>query len=555
MNGYPLLNTLNLPNDLRGLDLRQLQQLCAEIRAFIPETTKDKEGHILASLGVTELTVALHHILNTPVDILIWDVGHQAYVHKILTGRLHQFHTNRKFGGISGFPAPSESPYDVFGTGHASTSLSALGGMAVAAKLQKNKLRLVAVIGDGALTGGMAFEALNHLSTLDIDMTIVLNDNQMAIEENVGALNQLGSYQAYFQSLGIPCSPPVDGHSLSELIPALREACSQPNIKVVHVKTKRPQTAPSTQGSKALAIPLQDVFAEALIRLASNDSRITAITPAMLSGCSLDKFQKLFPERTFDTGITEQHAVTFAAGQAVAGLRPVVNIYSTFAQRAYDQIIHDVALQKLPVLFCIERAGLVGEDGPTHHGAFDLAFLRCIPNLVVTAPESAEELQCLMHTALESNQPFSIRYPKTSVPTAASQQLPIVQLPIGKAIEKQKGKGVVLLSTGFLGALVSDILAQQPTWGHAHFPFIKPLDHKILTEIADNYDAAITLEDGCIMGGFGSAIAETGLLSQIQLYHAGIPDRFIPHGPTQMLHQTCGLEAKQILQLVHQNNA
>jgi 1-deoxy-D-xylulose-5-phosphate synthase len=554
MNGYPLLNALNLPNDLRGLDLRQLQKLCAEIRAFIPETTKDKEGHILASLGVTELTVALHHILNTPEDILIWDVGHQAYVHKILTGRLHQFHTNRKFGGISGFPAPSESPYDVFGTGHASTSLSALGGMAVAAKLQKTKMRFVAVIGDGALTGGMAFEALNHLSTLDIDMTIVLNDNQMAIEENVGALNQLGTYQAYFQSLGIPCSLPVDGHSLSDLIPVLREACSKPHIKVVHVKTKRPQTVPAPQGTKAQAMALQDVFAETLIRLASNDSRITAITPAMLSGCSLDKFQKRFPERTFDTGITEQHAVTFAAGQAVAGLKPVVNIYSTFAQRAYDQIIHDVALQKLPVVFCIERAGLVGEDGPTHHGTFDLAFLRCIPNLVVAAPSNAEELQLLMHTALESNQPFSIRYPKTSVPIGEAKQVPTTQMPIGQAIEKQRGKGVVLLSTGFLGALVADILAQQPTWGHVHFPFVKPLDHQLLAEIANKYEVAITLEDGCIMGGFGSAIAETGLLSQIQLHHAGIPDRFIPHGPTQMLHQTCGLEASQIIKLAESKN-
>jgi 1-deoxy-D-xylulose-5-phosphate synthase len=550
MNDYPLLNTLELPKGIKNLDIKQLSDLCAELRRFIPEATQDKWGHILSSLGVTELTVALHYLLDTPHDVLIWDVGHQAYVHKVLTGRLSGLAKNRKINGISGFPARSESLFDAFGTGHSSTSISALGGMAVGAQLLGQNKRFVAVIGDGALTGGMAFEALNHLSTLGLNLTIVLNDNQLAIDENVGALHVRQSYAAFFSSLGIGYTGPVRGDALVALIPALKGILEQPGLQVLHVRTQKPNLPTTSKPAPTAHIPLQEVFAETLKKLAKDDPRITAITPAMLSGCALDLFQKDRPERTFDTGITEQHAVTFAAGQAAAGLRPYVNIYSTFAQRAYDQIIHDVALQSLPVVFCIERAGLVGEDGPTHHGAFDLAFLRCVPKLIVSAPASAQELRDLMFTASRSNQPFCIRYPRTTVPTEEGASDQMTYMAPGEALMRKAGTGTVVLSTGFVSDLVDDLLHLMPDWGHIHFPYVKPLDLGLLKTVSTQYQAVITLEDGVVAGGFGSAVAETGLLQGLQLHHFGLPDAFVPHGTIQELKTLCGLNAEQIVRSV-----
>lgn len=545
MRSSPLLDHIHTPADLKKLSATERVVLCDELRAFVRAKAQEKEGHIVSSLGVTELTVALHTVYHTPHDILIWDVGHQAYVHKVLTGRKAQFHTIRQQGGLSGFPVMRESVYDAFGVGHSATALSALGGMAVAAKKLGQDKKFVAVVGDGALTGGMAFEALNHLSTLDIDLVLVFNDNQQSIDSNTGALHLQKTYAAFFESLGWAYSGPVAGNQVNDLVTALSQIRQQPGRQVLHVQTIKPQ--PLTQAPKTTdSIALQEIFGATMIHLAQLDQRVTGITPAMLSGCSMDLFQTAFPDRTFDVGIAEQHAVTFAAGQAAAGLRPFVNLYSTFAQRAVDQIIHDVALQNLPVVFCIERAGLVGEDGPTHHGSFDISLLRSIPNLVVAAPKSAAELRDLMFTALHHSGPFAIRYPKAAV--TKEPLPPFKKVAIGSAQCVQKGTSSwALLSTGFFSNTAKEVGQLLPDLGVYHFPFIKPLDHQLLAEIGGQHQKIITLEEGAIAGGFGSAIAQAPEMRGLKIWNLGIDDQFITHGSARDLYAQRGLSTTKIV--------
>jgi 1-deoxy-D-xylulose-5-phosphate synthase len=551
MSGTPILDRVNLPNDLKLLGPQERILLCDELRTFLRKTTQEKEGHITSSIGVTELTVALHTAYDTPTDILIWDVGHQAYIHKILTGRKNAFHTNRQLGGLSGFPVMAESPYDAFGVGHSATSIAALGGMATALMLQGIQKKLVAVIGDGALTGGLAFEALNHLSTLPIDLVVVLNDNQQSIDPNIGALHQNGSYAAFFESLGWMYHGPENGHDVNRLTAILSDVRMRKGHHVVHIRTQKPQSiatpTPLAQApEEPTSVPLQTIFANALIALAKTDARITAISPAMLSGCSLDLFQKAFPDRTFDVGIAEQHAVTFAAGQAAAGLRPFVNLYSTFAQRAIDQIIHDVALQNLPVTLCLERAGLVGEDGPTHHGAFDLSLLQGIPNLVISAPGNAIELRNLLQTALHHNGPFVIRYPKAQVTRA--NWPPIASMPIGKGVVVQEGTGTVaLLVTGCYAAMAARLGKELPELGVYHFPFVKPLDAELLQEIGKRHQKIVTLEDGAVSGGFGAMVRQTGWLDGHTIHHLGLPDSFVPHGTIPQLQAQLQLNEAAVM--------
>ena len=545
MRFTPLLDQISTPTDLKNLLPAERLALCDELRGFVREQAQEKEGHIVSSLGVTELTVALHTVYQTPHDVLIWDVGHQAYVHKVLTGRKAQFHTIRQPGGLSGFPVMHESPFDAFGVGHSATALSALGGMAVAAKKLGQVKKFVAVVGDGALTGGMAFEALNHLSTLNIDLLLVFNDNQQSIDPNVGALHLQKTYAPFFESLGWAYTGPVTGNDVNALVEVLSQLRNQPGKRVLHVQTIKPQPLPQRAPSPETTA-LQEIFGATLVELAQLDNRVTGISPAMLSGCSMDIFQAAFPDRTFDVGIAEQHAVTFAAGQAAAGLRPFVNLYSTFAQRAMDQIIHDVALQNLPVVLCIERAGLVGEDGPTHHGSFDISLLRSIPNLVVAAPKNATELRCLMFTALQHKGPFVIRYPKAVV--AKKPLLPLSKMAIGKGTPLQSGgSGWALLATGFFSNMAEEIGKLLPELSVYHFPFIKPLDHQLLMEIAANHQKIITLEEGAVAGGFGSAIAQAPEIQGCKIWNLGLADQFVTHGNAKDLYAQQGLSTSKIV--------
>jgi len=626
-NNFSLLNTINSPSDLKKLSEADLLLVCKELRDFIIEEVSCNPGHLGASLGVVELTVALHYVYNTPFDQIIWDVGHQAYGHKILTGRRDVFHTNRKFKGISGFPKMAESEYDSFGTGHSSTSISAALGMAVAADRKGETNRhTIAVIGDGALTGGMAFEGLNNAGIERSNILVILNDNNMAIDPNHGALNDylmdittsrtwnrfkddtwkiLGVFSKIgpdtrrmvktlenaikhmilkqsnlFESLHFRYFGPVDGHDVIHLVKILEDMKKIEGPKLLHILTKKGkgvhlaeinQTVYHAPGKfdkvtgeiieespKGFPPKYQDVFGHTLLELARMNPKIMGITPAMLAGSSMTFMMEEMPDRTFDVGIAEQHAVTFSAGLATQGFIPFCNIYSSFMQRAFDQVIHDIALQKLPVVFCLDRGGLVGTDGPTHHGSFDLAYMRIIPNMIVSAPMNEEELRNLMFTAQESNHgPFAIRYPRGQG-VMADWRRPFTSLPIGKGRMITDGSEVAVLSVGHPGNLVVkafQILEKEDIKpAHYDMRFIKPLDEVILDDVFTRFKKIITVEDGTIVGGFGSAVAEFMVHHNYNstLRMVGIPDEFIEHGTQRQLYRECGFDPEGIANAVRE---
>jgi 1-deoxy-D-xylulose-5-phosphate synthase len=618
----PLLSTINSPDDLKTLSRDQLHQLCDELRQYIIDVVSVHGGHFGASLGVIELTVALHYIYNTPYDQLVWDVGHQAYGHKILTGRRNSFVTNRKYKGISGFPKRSESEYDTFGVGHSSTSISAALGMAIAAKLKGENRKSVAVIGDGAMTAGLAFEALNHAGVSDADMLVILNDNCMSIDPNVGALKEyltdITTSHAYnklrddlwkmlgklpvgkkfsrdiaskmeaslkgmvskssnlFEALNLRYFGPIDGHNITKLVDTLEDLRNIPGPKLLHIITvkgkgytlaEKDQTKWHAPGlfdkvtgeiyKKKFDAPqppkYQDVFGHTIIELAGKNEKIIGITPAMPSGSSLKFMMEKMPQRALDVGICEQHAVTLSAGLATQGMKVFCNIYSSFMQRAYDQAVHDVAIQKLPVIFCLDRAGLVGEDGPTHHGAYDIAYFRCIPNMIVSAPMNEQQLRNLMYTAqLDSiKNPFVIRYPRGEG-VMPEWKTPLEEIPIGKGRKIKDGKDVAILTFGHPGNFATAAIRQLRTEGidpaHYDMRFAKPLDEMLLHEVFAKYTKIITVEDGTIVGGFGSAILEFmnqhKYVAEVKLL--GIPDRIVEHGTPKELHRECGYDAEGI---------
>jgi 1-deoxy-D-xylulose-5-phosphate synthase len=619
-----LLAQINGPDDLKKLDQAQLVQLCEELRHFIIDNVSVYGGHFGASLGVVELTVALHHVFNTPYDQLVWDVGHQAYGHKIITGRRDQFHTNRLYQGLSGFPKRSESPFDTFGTGHSSTSISAALGMAVASKyLRIDDKQHIAIIGDGALTGGMAFEGLNHAGVSDTNLLIILNDNCMAIDPNVGALkdyltdittsraynklkdeawNVLGKLSTFgksaqeivskvetgikaallsqsnlFESLNLRYFGPVDGHDVNHLVNVLNDLKNIKGPKILHcVTVKGKGYGPSEKGNattwhapgtfdkitgeiytKAYENPqppkYQDVFGHTLVELAQQNDKIIGITPAMPSGSSMNIMMKEMPERAIDVGIAEQHAVTFSAGLATQGLIPFCNIYSTFMQRAYDQVIHDVCIQNLPVNFCLDRAGVAGADGPTHHGAYDLAYFRCLPNMIVSAPMNESELRNLMYTAQlpRTGLAFSIRYPRGQG-VMPRWKTPMEEIRIGTGRRLRTGGDLAILTIGHIGnhaATAAQRLSSKGiAVGHYDMRFVKPLDEELLHEIFSIYSRIVTVEDGCLQGGFGSAILEFMADHQYQaeVRRMGIPDVVVEHGEQHELHREAGIDAEGI---------
>ncbi|MFA9389401.1 MAG: 1-deoxy-D-xylulose-5-phosphate synthase [Prolixibacteraceae bacterium] len=615
---FKLLYQIDDPSDLRKLPESTLEEVCQELRCFLIDVLSENPGHFGASLGVVELTVALHYVFNTPVDKLIWDVGHQAYGHKILTGRRDQFHTNRTYKGLSGFPNPKESEYDAFGVGHSSTSISAALGMAIAAELNGEDKSVVAVIGDGALTGGMAFEALNNACEKNPNILIILNDNNMAIDPNVGGINQyltkisasetynklkdiiwnfLGSFHWFgrktrkavqkieqstktfffkesnlFEALNIRYFGPVDGHDVDLLVKLLSQLKKIKGPKILHIITKKgkgylpaennqtlfhaPGKFDKFTGKQVITTngnepPLyQTVFGETILELARQNKKIVGITPAMLSGCSLNIMQKEMPNRVFDVGIAEQHAVTFAAGLAKEGMIPFCNIYSSFSQRAYDQIIHDVAIQKLNVILALDRGGLVGADGATHHGVFDMAFLRCIPNLIVSSPMNETELRNLMYTAQQNHGPFVIRYPRGRG-VLKNWRSPMESVEIGTGRKLKEGTEIAILSIGHPGNFVTQAienLHDSDQIAHYDMRFIKPIDSKLLHEVFAKFEQIITVEDGVINGGMGSAILEFMNLHnyQAKVICLGIPDHFIEHGKPEELHHECGFDTAGI---------
>lgn len=587
-----ILEHIDNAEQLRQLDADQLVQLSKELREFIINIVSTKEGHLGASLGVIELTIALHYVFNTPNDKLIWDVGHQAYGHKILTGRKKVFETNRQLGGISGFPKRGESEYDVFGTGHSSTSISAILGMAIASKLEKHLNRNhVAVIGDASIASGMAFEALNHLGETDANVIVILNDNAIGIDPSVGALKKYltnvkagrAKEENIFECLNLNYSGPIDGHNLTLLISELKRLKKEKGPRLLHIittkgkglkKAEQDQVtyhAPGKfdaltgerQPKEALEEPpkYQDVFGHTLVELAKKNKKIVGITPAMPTGSSLKFMMQQLPDRAFDVGIAEQHAVTLAAGMAAEGLVPFCNIYSTFLQRAYDQVIHDVALQNIPVIFCLDRAGLVGQDGPTHHGIFDLAYLRCVPNMILFSPMNEIELRDIMYTAQKGlAHPIAIRYPRGRGVTM-EWQVPFSKIEMGTARELKRGKKVAILSLGHVGNTIEKLIQDYEfaeDIGHYDMRFVKPLDEKMLHFIFGRYNRLITVEDGCKMGGFGSAILE---FANVNKYEApvnilGVEDRFIAHGTIEELHQISGINndaIKKVLRHIIQN--
>lgn len=578
----PILDTITSPEQLRKLPLTDLPKLAKELREFIIDVVSTKEGHLGASLGVVELTVALHYVFNTPDDRLIWDVGHQAYGHKILTGRKVIFDTNRQLGGLSGFPKREESEYDTFGTGHSSTSISAMLGMAIAARLKGNtKRQHVAVIGDASIASGMAFEGLNHAGVTDANILIVLNDNAIGIDPSVGALKKYltnvkkgtAKDENIFECLNLDYSGPIDGHDIESLVRELERLKSVRGPKLLHIITTKGKglkkaeenqvvyhapgkfdklTGELDKKSSAPQAPkFQDVFGKTIVDLASRNEKIIGITPAMPTGSSLRFMMDAFPERAFDVGIAEQHAVTLAAGMAAEGMIPFCNIYSTFLQRAYDQVIHDVALQNLPVIFCLDRAGLVGEDGPTHHGVFDIAYLRCVPNLIIFAPINEVQLRNIMYTVqLGLQQPIAIRYPRGRG-VLLDWERPYTKLEIGTSFELRKGTKIAVLSTGPIGNMITEIINEldtDPKIGHYDFPFIKPLDKNRLTTIFATYEHIISIEDGCTVGGFGSAVLEFVNANKINKNTKifAIPDTFIPHGPVKDLHSKAGIDKNTV---------
>jgi len=578
-----LLSQIQSPADLRLIPESLLSQLAHELRDFIIQIVAVKEGHLGASLGVIELTIALHYVFNTPDDLLVWDVGHQAYGHKLLTGRRDLFHTNRQFEGLSGFPKRDESPYDTFGTGHSSTSISATLGMALASALNGFPNRThIAVIGDASIASGMAFEALNHAGVTEANLLIILNDNAIGIDPSVGALKNYftaiksGEYADQYNwisSLNIDYSGPIDGHDLSAVISELRRLQPLKGPRFLHLITTKgkglqqaednqvayhapgkfnAQTGELNPQNLAVQPPkFQDVFGLTLVELAQKNPKIIGITPAMPTGSSLKYMMDAFPDRAFDVGIAEQHAVTLAAGMATQGMVVYCAIYSTFLQRAYDQLIHDVALQNLPVIFCVDRAGLVGEDGATHHGVFDLAYLRCIPNLLICAPRNEKDLRNLLYTAqLGLNQPIAIRYPRGRGKNIDWQQ-PFQKIEIGKAEKLKNGTALVVLTTGTMAQNAADALLlseNSQAIAHYDFKFIKPLDEELLHELFQKFHTIITLEDGVATGGFGSAVAEFAAAHQYQnrLKILGIPDEFIAQGTVEELQRYSKLDAKSL---------
>lgn len=625
-----LLKKINSPDDVKKLDPEQLVQLCDELRQFIIDNVSVYGGHFGASLGVVELTVALHYIFNTPYDQLVWDVGHQAYGHKILTGRKEVFHTNRLYRGISGFPKRKESIYDTFGVGHSSTSVSAALGMAVASKYQKiEDKQHIAVIGDGALTGGMAFEGLNHAGVSDTNILIILNDNCMSIDPNVGALkdyltdittsktynklkdevwNMLGKLSNFgknaqeivskiengikstvlsqsnlFESLNLRYFGPVDGHDVNHLVSVLNDLKSIMGPKILHcVTVKGKGYGPSESGNattwhapgtfdkitgeihkkvheKPQAPKYQDVFGHTLVELAKQNDKIVGITPAMPSGSSMNIMMKEMPDRAFDVGIAEQHAVTFSAGLATQGLIPFCNIYSSFMQRAYDQVVHDVCIQDLPVNFCLDRAGFAGADGPTHHGAYDIAYFRCLPNMIVSAPMNEQELRNLMYTASipRKSKAFSIRYPRGQG-VMPEWRTPLEEVEIGTGRKLRNGDELAILTIGHIGNYAVEVCEklEKKNIKIAHFDmrFVKPIDEKLLHEVFTRYKKVITIEDGCIQGGFGSAVLEFMADNQYtaEVKRLGIPDAIIEHGEQLELHHESGFDPEHIEQAVIQ---
>lgn len=581
-----LLNHIHSPKDLRQLSFDDLPQLAKELRNFIIHIVATKEGHLGASLGVVELTIALHYVYNTPDDLLVWDVGHQAYGHKILTGRQSIFHTNRQLNGISGFPKRSESEYDTFGVGHSSTSISAALGMAIASQLKGENKHHIAVIGDASIASGMAFEGLNHAGVTDANLLIILNDNAIGIDPSVGALKHyltnvkkgVENQDNIFEALNFNYSGPIDGHNLELVISELERLKSVKGPKFLHVITTKgkglrqaeenqvtyhaPGKFDAITGDLIKKITeneppkFQDVFGLTLVELAEKNKKIIGITPAMPSGSSLKFMMDAFPERAFDVGIAEQHAVTLAAGMATQGMVVFCNVYSTFLQRAYDQVIHDVALQNLPIIFCLDRAGLVGEDGATHHGVFDLAYLRCIPNLIIFAPRSEVELRNILFTAQKGlQQPIAIRYPRGKG-RLIDWIKPFESIEIGKGIQLKKGHKIAILSIGTMGYNVSKAIetSDMPEYvSHYDMRFVKPLDVDLLHDIFANYKYIITLEDGVKIGGFGSAVLEFAAEHhyQIPINVLGIKDEFIEHGTLNELQNLTELDVESILHSIN----
>ncbi len=617
-----LLKAIDSPADLKKLSREQLHQVCDELRQYIIDVVSVHGGHFGASLGVVELSVALHYIYNTPYDQLVWDVGHQAYGHKILTGRRDNFITNRKYKGLSGFPKRSESEYDTFGVGHSSTSISAALGMAMAAKYKGENRKSVAVIGDGAMTAGMAFEAMNHAGVADADMLVILNDNCMSIDPNVGALKEyltdittsptynkvrddiwklLGKLPVgksftremasklehavkgvvskssnLFEALNFRYFGPIDGHNITKLVDTLKDLKDIPGPKLLHIVTvkgkgyalaEKDQTKWHAPGlfdkvtgeiyKKAPTAPqppkYQDVFGHTMIELAEMNEKVMAVTPAMPSGSSLKYMMEKMPHRAFDVGICEQHAATLSAGLATQGMRVFCNIYSSFMQRAYDQVVHDIAIQKLPVTLCLDRAGLVGDDGPTHHGCYDIPYFRCIPNMIISAPMNEQELRNLMYTSqLESTKyPFVIRYPRGEG-VMPEWKTPFEEIQIGKGRKLKDGEDIAILSIGHPGNFVQVAIRELRTEGinpaHYDMRFVKPIDEALLHEVFSKYNKVITIEDGTIIGGFGSAVlefmAQHNYTAEVKIL--GIPDRLVEHGTPKELHRECEYDAQGV---------
>lgn len=623
-----LLSSINNPSDLKQLSMSQLPQLCDELRQYIIDVVSVHGGHFGASLGVVELSAALHYVYDTPYDQLVWDVGHQAYGHKILTGRRDNFHTNRKYKGLSGFPKRSESEYDTFGVGHSSTSISAALGMAMAAKMKGENRKSIAVIGDGAMTAGLAFEAMNHAGVADSDVLIILNDNCMSIDPNVGALKEyltdiatsptynrikddvwkalgklpvgknftremagkleqsikgfVSNSSNLFEALKLRYFGPIDGHNITKLVDTLKDLKNIPGPKILHIVTvkgkgyelaEKDQTkwhAPGLfdkvtgeiQKKKFDTVQppkYQDVFGHTIIELAEKNEKIVGITPAMPSGSSLKFMMDKMPHRAFDVGICEQHAVTLSAGMATQGMRVFCNIYSSFMQRAYDMVVHDVAIQKLPVIFCLDRAGLVGEDGPTHHGCYDIAYMRCVPNMIVAAPMNEAELRNMMYTAqLDTHQlPISIRYPRGEG-VMPEWRTEMKEIEIGKGRKLKDGEGIAILSFGHPGNFAASAIRELKNDGinPAHFDmrFAKPIDEELLHEVFAKFDKIVTIEDGTVVGGFGSAVLE---FMAAHKYNAevkimGIPDELVEHGTPKQLYDEIGIDANGIAKTVRE---
>lgn len=612
---YKWLDRIDSPDDLKKLSGSDLRQYCDELRQYIIEQCSSNPGHLASSLGAVELAVALHYVFNTPDDKIVWDVGHQTYAHKIITGRREAFRTNRKLGGISGFPRMSESPYDAFGGGHASVSISAAFGMAKAAELKGEQRQVVAVIGDGSMTGGLAFEGLNNAgASKQTNLLVILNDNNMAIDQATGALKnylvKISTSRRYnaikrrlwrilshtpavlrfcqkagnavkqgllknsnlFESLNFRYFGPIDGHNLPELVRVLTALQRIEGPKLLHVMTVKgkgykpaecnkpvwhapgkfnPETGERIV-SKTEVARYQDVFGQTLLELARADERIVGITPAMPSGSSMNILMKEMPERCFDVGIAEGHAVTFSAGLAAAGMVPFCNIYSSFMQRAYDNVIHDVAIQRLPVVMCLDRGGLVGEDGATHHGAFDLAYFGTVPNLTVAAPMNELELRNMMFTALEAGRPFAIRYPRGNGAGVAWRDEPFAAMEIGRGRCLKEGERIAVLTIGTVGNFASEAIARMEADGirvaHYDLRFAKPLDQELLHEVGRKFRCVVTVEDGALRGGVGEAVVaffcEHGYLPKV--VSLGIPDRFVEHGTPAQLYAQCGYDAEGI---------